>query len=115
MAKPVYFIPRILSVLFVMLAAAFIAEGFTPAFNWGDSLMHLAITLVVVAATIVAWRWPKFGGWFWLLIGLSVWELNIRRGNVGPALIVGGLPFLTGVLFLIEGFRTKTERAGPSG
>jgi hypothetical protein len=107
MAKVTYFIPRILSVLFVMLTAVFIAEGFTPGFSWADSLMHLAITLVVLAATVVAWKWPKLGGWFWLLIGLSVFALNIRRGNVGPALIVGGTPFLAGVLFLVEGFQKQ--------
>jgi hypothetical protein len=50
-----------------------------------------------------------------LLIGLSVFALNIRRGNVGPALIVGGLPFLTGVLFLVEGYRKKAQNSGSSG
>jgi hypothetical protein len=107
MAKVAYYTPRILSVLFVLLASAFIAEGFSPGFHWIDSVMHLAVALIVLSATVVAWKWPKIGGWFFLLLGLSIFNLNYRGGRIGPALIVGGVPFLTGILFLADGFRKK--------
>jgi hypothetical protein len=107
MAKVAYYLPRIIAILCVLLASVFIAEGLAPGFSLIDAVMHLAIALVVLAATVVAWKWPKIGGWLFLLLGLAVFNLNYQRGNAIVGLIAGGVPFLAGVLFLVEGFRNR--------
>ena len=107
MAKVAYYVPRILAIVFVLFASAFIAEGFIPGFHWIDAVMHLVVALIVLAATVVAWKWPKIGGWLFLPLGLAIFNINYQGGRTIVGLIVGGVPFLTGILFLVEGFRKK--------
>jgi len=109
MKKFIYYLPRILAILIVAFLALLILEGFSPEFGWQDSLYHLIITLIVLGATILAWKRPKIGGWIFILLGLLIYLNMIFRQQWWGGIIVGGLPLLTGILFLIEGFR-KSNR-----
>lgn len=110
MEKFIYYLPRALAILIIALLSIFILEGFDPEFGWQDSLMHLLITLAALGATVVAWKWPKIGSWFFVLFGLS-FLLPMVFYNAQPwsGLIMGGVPLLIGVLFLIEGFKKSKE------
>ena len=108
MKKFLFYLPRILSVLIIALIAPFVLEGFSPGFTWVDSLMHLLVVLFVLVATIVAWKYPKIGGWIFVVIGLKYLVMVFRPGNdLVTGLIFGGIPALAGILFLAEGFRKK--------
>ncbi len=102
----IYYLPRALAILIVVFFSIFILEGFSPEFGWIDSLMHLLVALVALGATIIAWKWPKIGGWIFIIFGLLFLSMAFRSQYWG-GLIIGGVPLLTGILFLIEGFRKK--------
>lgn len=106
MKKFIYYLPRALSILIVAFFALFILEGFGPDFSWQDSVAHLVLTLGVLAVTIIAWTSPKIGGWFFLIFGI-VYLTDVFESQMLTALLVGGVPLLTGILFLIEGFKKK--------
>jgi hypothetical protein len=108
MKKFIYYLPRILTILIVVFMAMFILEGFSPGFGWQDSLMHLLMTLIALGATILAWKRPKIGGWIFVLLGLK-YLLLIFRQQWWNGIIVGGILLLTGILFLIEGFRKSNK------
>jgi hypothetical protein len=105
MKKFIYYLPRILSILIVSFLALFILEGFSPGFGWQDSLMHLLMALIALGATIVAWKWPKIGGWIFVLLGLKFLLMIFREPSWNNGMIIGGILLLTGILFVIEGFR----------
>lgn len=100
----IYYLPRTLSMLIVLFFAMFILEGFSPDFGWQDSLAHLILTLVFLAVTIVAWKWPGIGGWIFAAAGIFYLydNFNLQRPDI---LIIGGIPLITGILFLAEGLR----------
>ncbi len=101
----IYYLPRALAILIVAFLSIFILEGFSPEFGWQDSLMHLLVALVALGAAIVAWKWPKIGGWVFVLFGLKYLLSVAPHAQTWSGLIIGGVPLLTGVLFLVEGFR----------
>jgi len=63
------------------------------------------MTLIALGATILAWKRPKIGGWIFVLLGLGLMYLLFFRQQWRDGIIVGGILLLTGILFLIEGFR----------
>lgn len=99
-----YYLPRALSVVIVGFFAMFILEGFSPEFSWVDSLMHLLLTLVILGITIVAWKWPKIGGWIFLFFGLF-WLFEIRHDL--EMLFMPAVPLMTGILFLAGSYAKK--------
>jgi hypothetical protein len=106
MKKTIYWLPRVLSIIIVAFLALFILEGIGPDFGWQDSLSHLALALVGAGVSAVAWKWPKIGGWVFLAAGL--WYVKeVFTGEHWSLLIIGGVPCLTGILFLIDGFSKK--------
>jgi hypothetical protein len=109
MKKFIYYLPRILTILIVSFLALFILEGFSPEFSWQDSLMHLLMALIALGATIVAWKWPKIGGWIFVLLGLKFLLMIFREPSWNNGMIIGGIPLLTGILFVIEGFRNRDK------
>ena len=106
MEKFLYYFPRVLSILIVCFFAIFILEGFSPDFGWQDSIMHLIVALIALGITILAWKKPKIGGWFFIIFG--VWYLfSIFNSGWYGGLIIGGIPLIAGILFLIQGFKDK--------
>jgi thiol:disulfide interchange protein len=106
MKKAIYYLPRILSILIVCFFAIFILEGFGPDFGWQDSLMHGLLALVVLVVTITSWKWPKIGGWIFIVLGIR-YLLGAFSSGWWWSLIIGGIPLITGILFLIQGFKDK--------
>jgi len=108
MKNIIYYSSRILSVLIIAFFALFILEGVSPSFGWQDGLMHGLVTIVVLGMTVVAWKWPKIGGWFFVALGVY-YLVMVFNNEYWSGLIIGIIPLLTGILFLIEGFK-KTAK-----
>jgi predicted tellurium resistance membrane protein TerC len=106
----VYWLPRFVAVLIVAFFALFILEGFSPEFSWVDSLMHSLLALVALTMTVVAWKWPKVGGWFFVLLGARFLVPSLIGREVS-GLVIGGVPVAAGILFLIEGFKNGKHQA----
>jgi hypothetical protein len=66
--------------------------------------MHLLVALVALGATIAAWKWPKIGGWVFVLFGLRFLLPMALYAQPWSGLIIGGVP-----LFLVEGFRKNKK------
>lgn len=107
MTKLIYLLARILSIVIIGFLALFILEGFDPLFNWQSGLAHAILALVAVMATVIAWKWPKIGGWIFVIVGLiPTWEVIKSSSPVyWHEILIGAVPLLTGILFLIEGFQ----------
>jgi hypothetical protein len=101
MNKFIFYFPRVLSVIIVLFFGLFILEGLSPEFGWQASLMHLFQTLVILGATIIAWKWPKIGGWFFIIPGLYFLLLIFRNVQFFN-LTIGSIFLITGILFLIN-------------
>ncbi len=92
---------RILSILIVVFFSLFILEGFSPEFSWIDSLMHLLFALFVLGITIIGWKWPKIGGWIFIIFSL-VFLIPVIMHSNWQSLMIGIIPLIIGILFLIE-------------
>ncbi len=101
MKKLIYYLPRVLSIIIVCFFAIFILEGFSPEFGWQDSLSHLIPTLLFLIISIVSWKKPLIGSWFFIAAGMFL------LFGTGASIIIGIVPLLTGILFLIEGLKFK--------
>lgn len=105
MKKIIYYLPRVLSILVVGFFAIFILEGFGSDFTWRDSLMHGLLALVILIITLTTWKWPKIGAWIFIVFGVRyLLSASISQWWL---FIMGGIPLVAGILFLIEGFRKK--------
>jgi hypothetical protein len=108
MKKFIYYLPRVLSVLIVAFFAMFILEGFDPEFGWQSGLSHALLAFAALLAAIAAWKWPGTGGWIFVAFG--AWYLwSIFASGWRGGLVIGGVPLLAGILFLIEGSKNKKE------
>lgn len=106
MKKFLYYLPRALALAIVGFFSLFVLEGFGPGFGWQDSVAHLAAALVILAMAILAWKRPKIGGWLFAALGLYFLQ-GISSAQWLNSLLIGGVPLLVGILFLIEGFAKK--------
>jgi uncharacterized membrane protein YkgB len=101
MKKIIYYSARVLSILIFVFFSLFILEAFDPAFGIYAGMTHLLMALAVLLVLVVAWKWPRVGGWFFAASG--VYGLFFLR-PAPSSFIIEGIFFLTGLLFLIEGF-----------
>jgi hypothetical protein len=107
MKKIIYYLPRILAIFIVAFFAAFILEGFSPEFSWQDSLAHSVLALIALFASAIAWKRPGIGGWIFVAFG-AYYLLEIFRSQWWGGLIIGGIPLLAGILFLVEGSKKRS-------
>ncbi|MFA6919211.1 MAG: hypothetical protein WC244_03860 [Patescibacteria group bacterium] len=103
MKKLLYYLPRISSILIVLFFAAFIVEGFDPEFGWQSGLMHGLLMLVVLAIVIFTWKWPKIGGWIFILSGAWYLFTVLSQGWWG-GIFIGSVPLAVGILFLVGAY-----------
>lgn len=97
MNRFIYWSPRILSVLLIVFVSIFAFDVFEDP-NWPIALIiHLIPSLVLIGATIVAWKNRRLGGYIFFLLGLfSLWFYH--------TLIIAGPVFVISALFLAGSF-----------
>lgn len=95
---------RILAILFILFISMFAFDVFSEGYNWWETLvalfMHLIPSFFLLAVTFIAWRWPKWGGLAFILLGvISIFAFNTYRELIGfliislPAFVIGALFF----------------------
>ena len=97
-----YWLPRVLSILFVIFITLFALDVFGPDFSWIALLMHLLPTLLLAALTWVAWRREYLGGLIYIGLGMFYILLAWGKASVITYLIISGPLFLAGVLFMLQ-------------
>jgi hypothetical protein len=104
--KALFWIPRVLCLLFAAFLSVFALDVFTEGHGfWGTILalfMHLIPTGMVLAALAVAWRWEWAGAFVFLSLG--GWYLFTTWGRMHwtSQLVISGSLFLIGALFVLD-------------
>jgi len=94
MNKFIYWLPRVLAILFIGFISLFALDVFGEVLWLTALLMHLIPSFVLIIVTVIAWKKEKIGGIIFLILGLLalvkfIWVVWV------PMILIG-------VLFLIE-------------
>jgi len=87
-----------------------------PPGPWYIRLAYLIPGAACLLLTLVAFKWPRLGGWLIILIGsaLTVWWSNGELRRLIQLFPVSGVLVVIGVLFLLEGrHRRRLRESGP--
>ena len=100
-----YWLPRILAILLTLFISIFALDVFgeyTGLTLLVALVMHLVPTFIVLAATLIAWKWEIAGGIIFILLGCAYIVMSWREFPSIAQLILAGPAFLTGALFLLQ-------------
>jgi hypothetical protein len=96
MKKVVFWLPRILAILYIAFISMFALDVFEMPQWYLALFMHLIPSFILIILTIIAWKNELIGGILFLAAGLVMTYFFNTVGIVIPVYIVG-LLFLTGV------------------
>ncbi len=96
--------PRILGILYAAFVSLFALDVFGQGTSFSETivglLIHLVPTYIIVAALVVGWRWPVWGGIAFVASGIA-FNLFFQNEWAVTLLLTGPL-FLIGALFLLD-------------
>jgi hypothetical protein len=104
--RVLFWTPRGLGLLFAGFLSLFALDVFRPGYGVWETvaalLIHLIPTAILLVALALSWRWPWAGGIGF--VGFAAWYLAMAWGQfpVSVYLVLAGLPFLLGLLFLVD-------------
>ena len=111
--KILFWIPRILGIIFAVFISLFALDAFTDGYTWltfAGFLIHLIPTYLLIIALVIAWKWNLIGGIIYLALG--VFYIIISSAEPIAFLIVGIPVIITGGLFILEWYlKKRTKRA----
>jgi hypothetical protein len=102
----VFWMPRILCVLFAVFVSLFALDVFGEGYGFWETLvallMHLIPTGIVLISLAIAWRWEWIGAI--LFVALGIWYIIMAWGKFDwiTYLLISGPLFLIGALFLVN-------------
>jgi hypothetical protein len=112
----VFWMPRVLSILFALFISLFALDVFGAGYGFWETivalLIHLVPTGMILIALAIAWRWEWIGGI--LFAALGAWYIIMAWGKFPwiTYLLVAGPAFLIGALFLVNGLYRTQLRPG---
>jgi hypothetical protein len=92
--KLFYWLPRILSVLFILFISLFALDAFDDPQWYIAFPIHLIPTFILLFLTLIAWKRPKFGGLVFCLFGLLSYFIFHTLILTLPVLFIGIFYFL---------------------
>jgi len=114
--KFIYWIPRIVSIIFILFLAMFSLDVFGNDYGfWGTLLaflMHNIPVFILTAVLIISWKHEIVGGIAFILAGLLYIIMLLLSPNrqwymLSWSIIIAGPAFLIGALFLVNWFGKK--------
>lgn len=115
--KWIYWIPRILAILFICFLTLFSLDVFSMNLGFwqaiGAFFMHSIPSIVLIICLIIAWKYEIVGGIIFILAGLGYTILilnpiNSFQINMLISIFLISFPaFLIGILFLIGWYKKK--------
>ena len=106
--KILYWSPRCLGFLVAIFVSLFALDVFGVGYNFWETIlalvMHLIPTFVILIVLGIAWRWEVVGGFLFVALGVLYITLFWEPSNLPAYLIISGPLFLTGILFLLDGY-----------
>ncbi|MFC1810130.1 hypothetical protein ACFLZH_01385 [Patescibacteria group bacterium] len=105
---------RILTIIFILFISMFSIDVFFEGYLFPEVLialfMHMIPSFLLIAALIIAWKYPKIGGIIFILFALFTIFFFKTCKEVITFLIITLPPALIGLLFLYESIRSDTIR-----
>lgn len=94
-----YWLPRVLSILFALFISIFALDVFGEGYTFGETLvalfMHLVPTFIIVVTILIAWRWERVGAALFFALALTYFIMADGRWLILPIpLIIVSLLFL---------------------
>lgn len=117
--KIIYYLPRGLSILFILFLALMSFDVFSPELGfWQTALalfMHNIPTLILLIILIISWKREIVGGVFFVLAGILYLAMLLRNiittgfewYYLAWGIQISGIAFLIGILFLVGWKRKK--------
>lgn len=108
-------IPRVLGLAFVLFLAAFALDVLDGRGGVDLALAlaaHLIPAAVVLATTLISWRWPVAGGVLFAFLGAGYILLAGPDRPMSWYVVVAGPAFVIGLLFIVT---RATPRPRPMG
>ncbi len=106
--KLLYWIPRALGLAFAIFIGVFALDVFSTNLPLGKQLVafaiHLLPTYLILIVLAFAWKWESLGGAGFIALGLLYMWITGFKFSPMVYLIISGLAFLTGLLFLADWF-----------
>jgi len=91
--KSLYWLPRILAILFIAFVSIFALDVFNEP-QWFLALfMHLIPSFILIILTIIAWKHEQLGGFIFIIIG-SLMLISSHFESIiisVPAIVIGAL------------------------
>ncbi|PIR43833.1 hypothetical protein COV24_00715 [candidate division WWE3 bacterium CG10_big_fil_rev_8_21_14_0_10_32_10] len=98
-----YWLPRILSILFVAFISMFALDVFGKPQWFLALLIHLIPSFILCVLTFIAWKYEKIGGALFIILGFSL----LVYSHLELFIIV--IPIITlGTLFLVRPYFYKS-------
>lgn len=122
MSKFIYWVPRILGILFVLFLGMFSLDVFDPSNNYSLTetivafFIHNIPSLILLIVLIVSWKYEMVGGIGFILGGIiyiafvltAIISTGFEWYYLAWILEISGIFFFVGILFLI-GWKRKTK------
>lgn len=113
-AKILYWSPRTLGILIVLLVSLFALDVFGQGYSFWETMaalgMHLIPSIVILIVLGIAWRREWIGGTLFVVLGVLYITLFWEPSNLPAYLAISGPLFLAGILFLLDGFYRTVYR-----
>lgn len=96
LSKVLYWLPRILSILFIVFISLFALDVFGQPQWFLALVMHLIPSFILIAVTVLAWKNEMIGGLLFLLVGiLMLFFTHFESLIISLPVIVIGALFLS--------------------
>ncbi|MBT4630853.1 hypothetical protein HOC06_01360 [Candidatus Woesearchaeota archaeon] len=108
MKKVLFWLPRILTIIFILFISVFSLDVFSEYSGLELLLalfMHLIPSLILTALLVVAWKWEKIGGILFILLGIGFFIFFSGYDMQIGALITTLPALVVGILFLINYYK----------
>jgi hypothetical protein len=91
-----YWLPRVLSVLFIIFISVFALDAFGEPKWFLALIMHLVPSFVLIILTAIAWKNERLGGSLFIAAGLLTLVFSVFE-----SLVISVPTMIIGILFLI--------------
>ncbi len=103
--------PRILGIFYAGFISLFALDVFGQDASFSETvvglLIHLVPTYFIVAALVIGWRWPIWGGLAFIACGIA---FNLVFQNEWAVSLLLSMPlFLIGAMFLLDAWLEQRE------
>ena len=101
-----FWTPRVMSILFALFVSLFALDVFGVGYSFWETvlalLIHLVPVYILLIGLAIAWRWEWVGAL--IFMGFAVWYVAMAWGQfqLSVYLMMAGVPFVVGILWLID-------------